>query len=71
MHITELTVTEGNSTIRYAQHCPSGEVIEDWLKKILYDLVIAPATERLVLLAGTPWTLDRAYITSVVVTRSA
>lgn len=67
--ITEVIITEGDVAKRFAQYCPAGQTVEDWLKRLLFDVLLAPANMRIVDVSGVSWRIDRANITSVTVTR--
>ncbi len=68
--LTEVTITEGDSVIRYAQYCPSGQVLHDWLSKLVCDMLFADHSLRIIYPAGTTLQIDRANVTAVDITRS-
>lgn len=68
--ITEVEITVGSELTRFSQYAPSQVDVGTWLAKIVHDLVIAPATERVVDLPGCSWQIDRKNMTSMTITWS-
>ncbi len=66
--ITEVTITEGGLSTRYAQYCPTTDVTT-WLEKLIRDVLLAPSNMRVVRIKGTSWKIDRKNVTSVTVAR--
>ena len=69
--ITEVSITEGGVTTLYAQHCPSGENTQQFLVRLVEDVVLAPSNMRKFYAAGTTIEIDRRNVTSVTVTQDA
>lgn len=68
--ITEVQITEGNDVSNYAQWCPTNSNLQEWFKKVIQDLVLAPVTQRIVTVPGTTYQIDRQNITEVKITLS-
>jgi len=69
--ITEVQITEASVETFYAQHCPSGQNVQQFLVRLVEDIVLAPSNMRKVRVAGTVIEIDRHNVTSVTVTRDA
>jgi len=69
--ITEVQITEGGVETFYAQHCPSGMNLQEWLEKLVRDVILAPANMRRLQVPGSVLSIDRRNVTSITVTRDA
>jgi len=69
--ITEVRIAEGGVGTNYAQHCPSGEQLAQWLATLVKDVLLAPSNMRKLRVVGTTIEIDRRNVTSVTVTRDA
>jgi len=69
--ITEVRITEGGVETSYAQHCPLGENAQQFLERLVEDVVLAPSNIRKVYVAGTVIEIDRRNVTSVTITKDA
>ena len=69
--VTEVTITEGGAPTSYAQHCPTDLDLTQFLGKIVEGVVLAPHSQRVFIVPGTALEIDRANVTSVVITQNA
>ena len=69
--ITEVQITEQGVETFYSQHCPSGMSMQDWLKKVVQDVVLAPSNVRKLRVPGTTIQIDRRNVTSITITQDA
>ena len=69
--ITEVQITEGAAITRYAQYCPTGQNLAQWLERLVHSVLLAPSNMRRFQPAGTTRIIDRANVTLVTVTKDA
>ena len=69
--ITEVRITEQGVETFYSQHCPSGMSMQEWLEKVVQDVVLAPSNMRKLQVPGTTIEIDRRKVTSVTITQNA
>ena len=72
MEIFDVVVTiesTGHPT-RYAQYCPAGVGVEEYCKKLIELVLLAPSSLRVITVPGTNLTIDRLDVESVLVATS-
>jgi len=69
--ITEVTITEGGVPTLYAQHCPTGLDLTQFLGKIVEGVALAPHSQRVFIVPNTALEIDRVNVTLVVITQNA
>ena len=68
--ITEVAVTEDGLETAYAAECPSGERADQFLYKLIQDLISPVRNEPILRIANTSLTIDRRNVTSITLTVS-
>jgi len=68
MQITEVQIAQAGETKTYAALCPAHLRVDNFLKKLVQDVLFTPHSLRLVELQGTSETVDKAGIASLTIT---
>ena len=72
MEIFDVVVklTSSGERTRYAQYCPAEVTVEEFCKKLIELVLLAPSSLRVITVPGTNLTIDRNDVESVLVATS-
>jgi len=66
----EITIASTGAKTRYAQYCPENMIVEEYCKKIIELVLLAPVSLRVITIPSTNMTVDRLDVESVLVATS-